>query len=709
MFYKAQVPVLRLFIPFVIGIVLAIYMQYAAWWMYAITGTAWLLFVLLLFYKKAFRYKLYTTQGMAIHLLFFGLGYVYTISRTDFQKTSYIAHTPLHEQGIILGEVKEPPQVKVHSSKVLIEVKGIRNGKEWESSSGNVVLYIKTDSASMRIRPGDYLSFMPKLEDVPAPKNPEEFDFRQYMSFHLVQKQAFLRSHEWKLLPQDRPSHLRRFASGLRNKLIHIFYTHGIRDRELAVVSALVLGYKDDIDKQLKRSYSSAGAMHVLAVSGLHVGIIFILVSRLFFFLQHRKYGKYILLLLLLASLWFYALLTGLSPSVLRAATMFSFVSVGKTFSRNTSFFNTLAVSAFFLLLVNPYMIMEVGFQLSYLAVIGIVVFYPWFYELFTFRYKIPDYIWSITSVSLAAQLVTFPLSLLYFHQFPSYFLLSNLVVIPLATIILPAGIALFLFALYPPLASLLATGMQYLLSFLNAFVNEVENLPYALLQNIPFTIFETWMMYAAMFFIICFAWYKRPVYVAVCLCCIIASLSYRVAEKAGYKKNAKLLVYQVPGHTAVNIIYQSNNVLISDEKLYTNREKMLFHMQNNWIKHGLKNENVVYTHMLQSPYQLSALYRLSGTGVYANKGFVSMLGKKLYLLNHTLPPEPPDTPIALDFVIATRHANMDFSRFQAYFDCPVLILDASVSPVRSEQIDRQVKEVQVHAVSREGYFLAAL
>ena len=214
---------------------------------------------------------------------------------------------------------------------------------------------------------------------------------------------------------------------------------NGVEGKQLKVASALLLGYRENLDKELVKSYASAGAMHVLAVSGLHVGILYLLLTRIFSFLKKVKKvknGKFILTILIVSFLWFYAIMTGLSASVMRATTMFSFIVIGnELLNRKTSIYNTLAVSAIILMIINPFIVYQVGFQLSYVAVVGIVYLQPKLNRLFYSRYKLVRGVWAITCVSLAAQIATFPLSLHYFHQFSTYFFISNLIVIPASSL----------------------------------------------------------------------------------------------------------------------------------------------------------------------------------------------------------------------------------------------------------------------------------
>lgn len=225
--------------------------------------------------------------------------------------------------------------------------------------------------------------------------------------------------------------------------------------------------------------------MHILAVSGLHVGIIFIILSKLLFFLERHKYGKILQSALIILILIFYAMLTGLSNSVIRATIMFIFICFGRMFTRQVNIYNTLSASAFIMLLYNPYSIMDVGFQLSYLAVISIVFFQPKIYSLLNLRYKFPDYIWQLVSVAIAAQIATFPLTIHYFNQFPVYFILSNILIIPFVSIIIYGALILFCFSFSTNISYIIAKGLQLITLVLNKNVEFIKDLPLSKIDSL--------------------------------------------------------------------------------------------------------------------------------------------------------------------------------------------------------------------------------
>ena len=275
------------------------------------------------------------------------------------------------------------------------------------------------------------------------------------------------------------------YSENIRSYLVSELEKHNIKGDALAIICAMTLGTKEHLDDDLRQSYASSGAIHILAVSGLHVGIVYLLLSRLLRSMLRRNRFKLYTLAFILIVLWIYAFLTGLSPSVLRACTMFSFLAIGRISERPTNIYNTLAASAVFLLILEPKLLFSLSFQLSYLAVFGIVYLQPRIFRWIYVQNRILRWFWEITAASLAAQIATFPMSLHYFGQFPNYFILTNWIAIPLATSILVLGLSFFLFHWTPWISDGIAWQLKSLTDLLNWGIRGIESLPGSLTQGI--------------------------------------------------------------------------------------------------------------------------------------------------------------------------------------------------------------------------------
>ncbi len=687
-----KIPLLRLLLPFVLGIITAVYLKQTNTVSFYLLGIfTSIYFVLLLIKKTNSNYNYRWLFGVLIHLNIFLAAFCLTTIKSQQGSINTLSLNKTKNQ-FLVGELIEAPVIKTKSIKAVLNIKGIKSNKIWQNSSGKIVVYLQKDSLSNFLTIGDVISFEPHLENVPPPKNPNEFDYRKYLSFHLIHQQAFLRTSNWKLLKKANNNSLFVVAQNIRKNLINTLNKKGLKGKELAVASALILGYKDDIDTQLKSAYSSAGAMHILAVSGLHVGVIFLIFSQLFQFFEQLKYGKIIKGFLLIIVLWSYALLTGLSPSVMRAATMFSFIVIAKTTNRNSNFFNTLAASAFALLIYNPLLLMEVGFQLSYLAVIGIVIIQPWVYNFVRLKWWLPDKIWGITAVSIAAQIATFPLGLLYFHQFPNYFLLSNLIVIPLAILILYLGLITLSLSWIPLASDYLAIALKYIIEFLNWTVNYIDKIPYSLTKNIRFSITDTYLIYLVIIFLILLITYRKFKYFLYSSVFISIFLVSFIWIKFTHLAQHKLIVYNIPNNSAINFIDGDDNILLSDIKLYKNTSKLLFHVQNNWINTGVKNEKIVPLDKLLKKYQLSNIFRISNLNIFIKQNYLQFYGKRIAILDNHFKTFKPKNKLIIDYLILTKNTELSLAELLKIFTPKYIILDSSNSNFVSKKIKDEAK-----------------
>ncbi|MDG1477454.1 MAG: ComEC/Rec2 family competence protein [Vicingaceae bacterium] len=696
----SHIPLVRLLIPFIAGIIGVIYLKPNADYVLLSFGILTVLFLIVLLIKPFnTNYQFRWIFGAFIYgcLLFAGA----SLTSLKYKNTSATSNLLTNTSNqLLIGEITAPTQTKAKSIKAILSVKGVKTQDSWTEGNGKVIVYLQNDSLSQQLNVGDIISFEPKLENVPQPKNPNEFDFRKYLSFHLIHQQAFLRSNNWKLVQQAPTTGIFKFANDSRKYLINSLEKLGIKDKELAVASALILGYKDSIDAQLKSAYSSAGAMHVLAVSGLHVGVIFLIFSQLFSFFEKIKHGKIIKGVLLIIILWLYAILTGLSPSVMRAATMFSFIVAAKMTGRISSFFNTLAASALVLLIYNPLLIMEVGFQLSYMAVIGIVIIQPWINDWFTIRYWLPRKIWEITAVSIAAQIATFPLGLLYFHQFPNYFMLSNLIVIPLAIGILYLGIVTLIFANVPIIGEYLALALKYIIKFLNESVYLIDSLPYSLSENIRFSIADTWLLYLFIISIICLVAYRKFKYLLFGATFIIAFLSSSLFLNYTDLDQRKIIIYNIPQFSAINFIDGNDNILVSDIKLTQNRSKLMFHVQNNWINNGVKQEKIVRLDQLIKPHLISNIFKIDNPNLFTKRNYFQFYDAKIAIIDNKFKLQRTSEKLNLDLLLITKNTKLSIKELLTLFNPNQIVIDASNSTYTSERLKEEAKVLNINCWS---------
>ncbi len=352
---------------------------------------------------------------------------------------------------------------------------------------GKALLNVVKDTISNPLQVDELLLSQPKFLAIPKPLNPHQFNYQLYMEKQGVYEQLYLHHHNFKTLGIQHFS-LKGLSAKFRKKVQESLENYHFATDELAVINALLLGQRQDISKELSNNYAKAGAIHILAVSGLHVGIILWILTWLLKPLERLPKGKVIKTVCIVLLLWMFAFIAGLSASVTRAVTMFTFLAIGLSFQRKNIVLFSLISSMFFLLICKPMFLFDVGFQLSYLAVFGIIFIQPKLFEVYTPKFWLDKKIWEITSVSVAAQVGVLPLSLFYFHQFPGLFMLSNLVIIPFLSAILLGGILIIFLALVGCLLQFFASIYAKIIAVLNNFVTWVSHHEEFLFDEISFS-----------------------------------------------------------------------------------------------------------------------------------------------------------------------------------------------------------------------------
>lgn len=518
------------------------------------------------------------------------LGFLHLTLRTEIRREDHLTHVK-DTVYAYTGIVRSYPQSKSKSWKLELEVTAvkIKTAKSWQLVTGRVQVYISKKENELTWRYGDHVLVMGAPQLLTPPANPGEFDFKRFLTFRNIHHQQFLRKGDFLVLQTAEQRSFIYYSHRARMWATEKIQQFVKEEQEQAIAMALILGVTDGIDTDLVNAYSASGAMHVLAVSGLHVGIIYALILFLLKPLRKHSWSRWTIAVISLVCLWSFAFVTGLSPSVLRAVTMFSFVAVARPFGIRTNIYNTLAASAFALLLYNPYLIMSVGFQLSYLAVIGIVSLQRPIYLLLEFDSWLGNWVWQITCISIAAQLTTFSLGLLYFHQFPVYFLISNLFVIPLSTFILVGGILLLLVQFISPVASFVGIVVEGMIKLLNWIVFTVEEMPYSLVNNIELSTFQCWLLMAILASIILLLERKslRWLYLAMAIS-VLFSITQWIHFRASVNRT-QMIVYQVNGHSAIDFIHHGKVIFLTDSILRNDNERIRFHIRPNRLLSGVQ------------------------------------------------------------------------------------------------------------------------
>ncbi|MCG8576353.1 MAG: ComEC family competence protein [Flavobacteriales bacterium] len=495
--------------------------------------------------KRQFNY--FSAVNFCVLFFFIG-GYLGNQSKM-INHSDYFKNIEENDEPIYQIRLVEEPVEKQASYKCLAEVQAVDS----KSSKGTVLLYFEKGHKSEKLQYGDVILAKTPLQEITNKGNPKEFDYRHFMEVKGIYHQGYVKEENW-LLSGSSASSSYQFIIDVRSFLERSLEQTVLKKENLAVAKALTLGQKDELDAALKQAYASSGVMHILAVSGLHVGIIMMITGFFLKPLKRLRGGNWIYLSLMLVIIWFFALLTGLSPSVFRASVMFSFVLLGLELERETSVYQSLMVSALVLILIQPFIIFEMGFQLSYLAVLSIVYWQPKLYKLFHVPTWLGDKVWQLTTVSIAAQIGTFPLGLFYFHQFPNYFLLTNLIVIPLAFIVLGALLLFISLSWWSFLAEMVAIILDVLLTFMNTVVKWTEQLPMAVSQGIFISAIELILVYLILVFFSQGFFKKRSRWFIVGMASLVILFGLRINDHWGFEGQQEVVFYNSSQGVAIDV-----------------------------------------------------------------------------------------------------------------------------------------------------------
>ena len=441
-----SIPFLRILIPYVIGIISFFY--------YGLFQNLHLVFLSVLFVwivtfllQKFYRANLYFKKGIYIistNVLLFLLAFESCYLYNAKNNINHYSHHVSYQDQSFMATVTDIPVVTERFIKVPIEINFIEENNQWHYAEGNTIVYFKHDS-NTKIELGNNLLLHTKFSHVNEPKNPYEFDYKTFLEHKNIFHVVYASFNNTQILYSN-PGYLNitRLGTQMKAHLVSVLRHSNLSQNAFAICSALLVGYDDEIDSEVMQSFSHSGTLHILSVSGMHTGVLCAILIYVFsLFDKYDRYKKTKLIIVVI-SLFFFIIITGLSPSVLRASLMLSLILIGKTFYKHGNAYNTLFFSAFLLLLINPYLIKDVGFLLSYCAVGGIMYLYPILSKLYVFENKIAQWLWTSVLISIAATIFTLPISLYYFHQFPVWFVFSNLLIIPISMFLM-LGAALFL------------------------------------------------------------------------------------------------------------------------------------------------------------------------------------------------------------------------------------------------------------------------
>lgn len=546
-------PLSKITIVFILGLLFSHYIDVSLTIVLSILITVF--FVLLfLFYrsKQLINNKLYF--GFTTYVLSFIVGVTTATLHNQKLNSNHYFYQLSEKEALYQTEliIKEQLKNTLNNDRYLAKVVQLNN----KISYGNIILNINKDSLSRKIPVGSICLVTGDIYKNRNPNNPNQFDYGKYLQNQQIFAQQYSDYETVKINSIPEKS-LNYYAAKIRDRIINNLEKNHFNKEELSVLNALILGQRQEISPDIIRNYQFAGAIHILSVSGLHVGIILMILTFLLKPIPNSKKGVFVKLIITILGLWSFGVLAGLSPSIVRSVTMFSFVAIGYHLRRSVNIYHTLLVSILLILLFKPSFLFDIGFQLSYLALFFIIWLQPILKGIWSPKNKFVNYFWDILTVSFAAQIGTFPLSLYYFHQFPGLFFISNLIILPMLGLIMALGIVVLVLAFFNYVPFYPMKLLELSITLLNKIIAWVASFESFIFKEVPLNTSMFICLYLLLIFLI--LWIINPTYkkLITCLGLIILFQSINLYTKYKNQNINEFIVFNRKGYT---LITERNN-----------------------------------------------------------------------------------------------------------------------------------------------------
>ncbi|MDR2840285.1 MAG: ComEC family competence protein [Paludibacter sp.] len=669
-------PFFRLLLPLIAGITLVQFLTLTPIFLFVIIGVALLLLLVsLLLVKQNYSYR--WLYGVAVMLITCSIGIFLTQERQA--KSEFPL---LDRQDLFLVEITDHPVEKEKSVLCKVLVMSCINDSTISEIKRKALIYIQKSESSIALKAGDRLLINTIFSRPDGALNPAGFDYAKYLKRQTIGATAYIADYNWELQGKNTQFSIKRLAIDIQQYLLKVYKRFGISGDEYAVLAALTLGSTDALHPDLRQYYSVSGGMHILSVSGLHVGVIYVVFSFIIGLFIKKPRVKAIVCVMFL---WFYAIITGLPSSVIRASLMFSLVAIGTGLQRKPQIYNTISLSAFFMLLINPDYLFDVGFQLSYIAVVALIYLQPKISHLFYIKNKYLRWAWDLTAVSIAAQIGTAPLSIYYFNQFPNYFLLTNLFAVPLSTVVIYAAVALFVVSPIPYLSTGVAFVLKWLLIILNAGVEFITELPYPVVISY-FTSWQMMLLYVATICFLFFLHNKKFLALSASLSAILIFCAINLSIIVNTAHSNKMLVFAGRQNTHIDFIEGNKHTVFTTDTLALYQTAASY-----WLSQKIKLH----------PQNIAACKIQNNYGVFFDKTF--------YILDNDLSRNfTSQNPVDVDFLIIGNGVKPYAEQIFECFNPKKIISDQSISDWYAEKL-REVCEqrgVEYHSVSKLGAFI---
>jgi competence protein ComEC len=639
-----EVPFLRIGLPLCLGIISGLYFKPDINFLLS----SFIILIPLFSYSIFFnRYQTNRIYGPAIFISFFIAGtLLYHNEKSSLSNLN-------HEKAVYECTLSDYPETRENSIRLTMKLNCRITDNKFKTLKGGILIYCKPDVSIGSLVPGDILIIRCIPAEISNRGNPNEFNYRFFMENQGIRYTSFIESRD--IIKYIKPLHRKIIYRALivREKIISMFRERGINGERLALVSAITLGQKNMLDPEQKLNFIKAGVMHIMAVSGLHAIILSLFIFNVLFFMKGKLNILRVIITILI--LWAFAFVTGLTPSVLRATLMYSFLQAGKLMERPVNSLNMVLASAFILVILRPSVIFDAGFLLSYSAVIYIITFYQGFYLILHFKNWLSDKIWQSAAVTLVAQAGTLPLTISLFNRFPTYFMAANITIVPLSNLLIINGCLVPLFFHIRFLSHILAMILNYLTGLTEQLTASAAALPYSTIENIGMTTSES-ILLSFTIFLFCYWLINRRAFAVFYPLLFLALFSIDVIKEDLSSKNRnELIIYNTPGSSTIGIKTGKVINLISDTTVV--RQEVIRHAATLGIKIHLMKQNKAFVCFEAGKQKILITQLLNDNIIKLYKpAIVILTGKKPLIENN-----PPLSP-HLQSLIITSEPSSGFS-----------------------------------------------
>lgn len=644
--------------------------------------------------KKSFANR--WMAWMPINLFLFLAGYQLAYYQNELRHPTHFQKN-IQTENYVIGTISNIPILKNNKVKVELATQAIGLDKHvLTDCEGKLLLYLNQYEGAPILHYGDQILLKSKIHPILKPKNPKAFDYNRYLYFQNIHFQSFVHKTNWKLLATNKGHPFWQTVNKIRSHYLQVLKKYIQSDKEVAIASALVLGYKSNLTPELKRAYSETGAIHVLAVSGLHVGIISTILLFLLNCLPFKGTNwNWLKFMGLCIGIWGFALLTGLPPSVKRAAIMFTFLNIGLIIQRDVNKYNVIAIAAFIILLLNPYALFDIGFQFSFLALLGIIFFAKRILQFWSPKSRFFYEIWSLIAVSASAQLTVFPLILYYFHQVPTYFWLSGLFVVPLAGILIKLSLLLLLASsIHGWVASILGWFIAWVIYFQNCLIEAMRNLPIHILNGFWISEIEVILFYGFVFGLAMLLLTYRIRWVTMAISCLLVVSCVQLGTKYSQVKQEQITIYSINKKSAIDFIDGVRIYELADSTL--TESDYIYNIQNNRWARGTAEVMPINDKDIQT------------NNLYKKGNILQFYEVKMVVVEQALPRNRlVKNRLVTDYLVIQKNPSIGISQLLNYYDFKTIIFDNSNTSWRIKKWVENCERLGIpyHDVKQSGAF----